>query len=113
MYAKMPFGLMNASATFQRAMNIAFSEEKDKFLVIYLDGITIFSKSDEQHLQHLERVFLKCRKFGISLNPKKSNFALEKGKLLGHIISKDAIKIDPQRVDAIQKIAIPRTKKEI
>ena len=44
---------------------------------------------------------------------KKSNFALEEGKLLGHIISKDGIKIDPQRVDAIQKIAIPRTKKEI
>ena len=44
---------------------------------------------------------------------KKSNFALEEGKLLGHIISKDGIKIDPQRVDAIQKIAIPRTKKKI
>ena len=58
-------------------------------------------------------MFLKCRKFGISLNPKKSNFALEESKLLGHIISKDGIKIDPQRVDAIQKIAIPRTKKEI
>lgn len=72
-----------------------------------------FSKSNEQHLQHLERVFLKCKKFGISLNPKKSNFTLEEGKLLGHIISKDGIKIDPQRVDAIQKIAIPRTKKEI
>ena len=101
MYAKMPFGLMNAGATFQRAMDIAFSEEKDIFVVIYLDDITFFSKYDEQHLQHLERVFLKCRKFGISLNPKKSNFALEEGKLLGHIISKDGIKIDPQRVDAI------------
>jgi hypothetical protein len=61
----------------------------------------------------LERVFLKCKKFDISLNPKKSNFPFEEGKLLGHIISKDGIKIDPQRVDAIQKIAIPRTKKEI
>ena len=58
-------------------------------------------------------MFLKCRKFGISLNPKKSNFSLEECKLLEHIISKDGIKIDPQRVDAIQKIAIPRTKKEI
>ena len=92
---------MNAGATFQRAMDIAFSEEKDKFVVTYLDDITIYSKSDEQHLQHLERVFLKCRKFGISLNPKKSNFALEGDKPLGHIISKDGINIDPQRVDAI------------
>ena len=66
MYAKMPFGLMNAGTTFQRVMDIAFSEEKDKFVVIYMDDITIFSKYDDQHLHHLERVLLKCRKFGIS-----------------------------------------------
>ena len=113
MYAKMPFGLMNAGATFQISMDIAFSEENDKFVVIYLDDITVYSRSDEQHLKHLKQVFLKCRKFGISLNPKKSNFALEEGKLLGHIISKDGIKIDPNRVDEIQKIEILRTKKEI
>ena len=47
MYAKMPFGLMNAGDTFQKAMDIAFSEEKDKFVVIYLDDIIIFSKSNE------------------------------------------------------------------
>ena len=102
MYSKMPFGLMNAGATFQRAMDIAFSEEKDKFVVIYLDDITVFSKTDEKHLQHLERIFHKCLKFGVSLNPKKSHFALEEGKLLGHIISKDGIRIDPVRVDAIR-----------
>jgi hypothetical protein len=101
MYSKMPFGLMNASATFQRAMDIVFSEEKDKFVVIYLDDIIVYSKTDEKHLQHLERVFLKCLKFGVSLNPKKSHFALEEGKLLGHIISKDGIRIDPARVEAI------------
>ena len=78
-----------------------------------MDDITVFSKSNDQHLQHLERLFLKCKKFGISLNPKKYHFALEEGKLLGHIISKDGIKIDPQRVDAIQNLAIPRTKKEV
>ena len=53
------------------------------------------------------------RLFGISLNPKKSNFELEEGKLLGNIISNNAIKIDPNRVDAIKKITISRTKKEI
>ena len=94
-------------------MDISFSEEKDRFVVIYLDDITVYSKFNKQHLQHLEHVFLKCRKFGVSLNPKKSNFSLEEGKLSGHIISKDGIKIDPNRVDAIQKIEIPRTKKEI
>jgi hypothetical protein len=57
MYAKMPFGLMNVGETFQRAMDIAFAEEKDKFIIIYLDNITVFSDSDDQHLKHLRRVF--------------------------------------------------------
>ena len=94
-------------------MDIAFSEEKDKFLAIYLDDITMFSRSDEKHLQHLEKVFLKCMKFRISLNPKKSHFSLEEGKLLGHIISKDKISIDLGRVESIEQIVIPRSKKEI
>ena len=62
---------MNAGPTFQRAMDIAFSEERDKFVVIYLDDINVlFSKNDEKHIQHLESVFKKCMKFGVSLNPK-------------------------------------------
>jgi hypothetical protein len=87
--------------------------EKDKFMVIYLDDITIFSKSDEEHLQHLEQVFKKCRRYGISLNPKKSHFSMPEGKLLGHIISAGGIKIDPKRVCAIQQIEIPRNKKVV
>ena len=101
MCAKMSFGLMNVGATFQRAMDISFSEERDIFVIIYVDDIIVFSKIDQDHLQHLIKVFLKCRKFNISLNPKKSNFAMEEGKLLGHIISKKGITIDPDRVAAI------------
>ena len=52
-------------------------------------------------------------KFGVSLNPKKSHFALEEGKLLGHIISKDGIRIDCSKVEAIGKIDIPRSRKEV
>ena len=69
-------------------MDVTFLEEKDKFVVIYLDDNTVFSRSDEDHIKHFEQVFQKCKKFGVSLNPKKSNFALEEGKLLGNIISK-------------------------
>jgi hypothetical protein len=58
-------------------------------------------------------VFEKCRKFGISLNPKKSLFELEEGKLLGHIISKDRIKIDPIRIEVIQEVEHPRNIKEL
>jgi hypothetical protein len=113
MYSKMPFGLMNARATFQRAMDIAFVGEKDKFVLIYLDDITVYSSSHDEHLKHLKRVFLKCRQFGISLNPKKSQFALRKGKLLGHIVSAEGVMIDPARVEAIQKLSLPRSKKDI
>ena len=101
MYAKIPFGLVNVGATFQRAMDIAFYKEKDKYVVIYIDDITMFSKIDPDHLQHLRKVFLKCKKFGISLNPKKSHFAMEEGNLLGHIISKRGIRIDLDRVATI------------
>eukprot|EP00253_Pinus_taeda_P035812 PITA_35812 len=79
----------------------------------YLDDLTVFSKSDEEHMYHLKTVFQKCRKYGLSLNPKKSLFAMEEGKLLGHIISKDDIRIDPESVQAIHQIDVPRNKKEI
>ena len=56
-YAKMSFGLKNVGATFQRAMDIAFANEKDVFLVVYLDDLTFFSNLDEEHLYHLNIVF--------------------------------------------------------
>jgi hypothetical protein len=113
MYVKMPFGLMNVGATFQRAMDISFVEELGNFIVIYLDDVIVYSQFDEEHLQHLRHVFEKCRKFRISLNPKKSLFRLEEGKLLGHIISKDGIKIDPSTIESIQKVEHPRNLKEL
>jgi hypothetical protein len=113
MYDKMPFGLMNAGATFQRAMDIVFLGERDKFVVIYLDDLIVFSNSDAEHLVHLKQTFKKCRKFGLSLNPKKSHFAMQEGKLMGHIVLKYGIKVDPKRIEAIDTINIPRNKKEI
>ena len=59
MYAKIPFGLMNAGETFQRAMDIAFIWEKEEFVVIYMDDIIVFSKYDKDHFHHLNKVFLK------------------------------------------------------
>jgi hypothetical protein len=113
MYDKIPFGLMNAGATFHRAMDIAFVGERDKFIVIYLYDLIVFSNSDEDHLNHLRQTFLKCKKYGLSLNPKKSHFAMQEGKLLGNIVSKHGVKIDPQRVEATKVINFPRNKKEI
>jgi hypothetical protein len=113
MYAKMPFGLMNARETFQHSMDIAFIGEKGKFVVVYLDDITVFSKYDKEHCFHLRKVFLKCRSFGISLNPNKYLFAMQEGRLLGHIVSVEGVKIDPRRVEAIQALSISRSKKEV
>ena len=94
-------------------MDIAFVGEKNKFLVVYLDDITVFSKNDTKHIEHLRRTFEKCRRYGLSLNPQKSLFALEEGNILGHIVTKDGVKIDPKRVEVINGISFPRNKKEV
>jgi hypothetical protein len=113
MYAKMPFGLMNTGATFQRAVVIDFIGERDKFVVIYLDDITILSRSDKEHCCHLRKVFLKCRRFGLSLNPQKPLFSMKERKLLGHIVSIEGVRIDSSRVEAIQAFSPPKSKKEV
>jgi hypothetical protein len=113
MYAKMPFGLMNAGVTFQWAMDISFIGERDKFVVIYVDDIIVFSKSDREHSEHLKRAFLKWKKFGLSLNPKKSLFSMKEGNFLGHIVLAEGIMIDPSRVEAIQTLSLSRSRKEV
>ena len=99
---------MNVGAAFQRAMDIDFSEDIGHFIVIYLDDISVYSKTDEEHLIHLRKVFEKCRKYGLSLNPKKTLFGLKEGKILGHIISEEGIKIDLKIIEGILQIIHPR-----
>jgi hypothetical protein len=110
-YRKMPFGLINVGATFQRAMDIAFHGLLNQSVVVYLDDVTIFSKNKKDHLSHLRVVLERCRKYGISLNPKKSFFVVEKGKLLGFIVSKYGMIIDPERTQDIAKLSPPASKK--
>jgi hypothetical protein len=112
-YAKMPFGLMITGETFQHAMELAFIGERYKFVVIYMDGIIVFSKTDKEHCHHKRKFFQKCKKIGLSLNPKKSLFAMKEGKLLGHIVSTKGLNIYPIRVEAIQALSLPRSKKEV
>ena len=94
-------------------MDIYFANDIHDLLVVYQDDITIFLKFDNERLDHLRRVFTKCRKFGISLNPKKRLFGLEEGMLLGHILSKYGIRIYPPRIEAILTITHPRNIKEL
>ena len=85
-YRKMPFGLINAGATFQRAMDATFRGLINHYAIVYLDDVTVFSKNSSDHISHLRKVLERCRKFGISLNPKKSIFAVTEGILLGFVV---------------------------
>jgi hypothetical protein len=89
-------------------MDHAFEGLIGKIIAIYQDDLTVFSKDRGDHIKHLRRIFERCRKFGISLNPKKSTFGVDEGKLLGHIVSKEGIRIDPERVQGIQAITPPK-----
>jgi hypothetical protein len=79
---KLPFGLINVGDTFQRTMDIAFAEENDHFIMIYVDDMTFFSRTEEEHLVHLKRVFLKCCKYGLSLNPEHFFFVVIEWKFV-------------------------------
>jgi hypothetical protein len=110
-YRKMDFGLINVMATFQRGMDIAFHGLLNQLVVVYLDDVIIFSKNKKDHLSHLRVALERCCKYGISLNPKKSIFAVEQGKLLGFIVSKDGMIIDPEITQDISKLSPPSSKK--
>ena len=80
-------------------------------MVVYLDDVIVYSKNREDHIQHLTQIFKRCRKYGISLNPKKTIFGVTEGKLLGHIISQAGIHIDPKRIKAVAQLPLPHNKK--
>lgn len=110
-YSKISFSLSNVGVTFQRAMDVVFKELTNKIILIYLDDLIVFSKSKDDHFDHLEMVFQKCQEFRISLNPKKCVFRVPKGKFLEHVVSKDGIAIDLDRVTTIKDISLPVNKK--
>ena len=112
-FTRMPFGLCNAPATFQRVMDKTFRAESDSHIIPYFDDIIIFSKSYEEHLSHLEQAFAKLKAAGVSLNSKKCNFAKEELKILGFIIKKGSVKPDPDKVKAIAEFQPPKTVKEM
>ena len=101
MYDKIPLELMNVGATFQKDIDIAFVGKKDKFILIYLDDITIFFQSYVKHLNHIKQTFQKCKKYGLSLKPKKSLFSMQERNLPGHIASPKGIRNDLAKVEDI------------
>jgi hypothetical protein len=73
--------------------------------------LTVFSKDRKDHVHHLRQIFDICKKYGIFLNPKKPNFRVDEGKLIGHVVSNEGVKTDPTRIKAIQKIPLQETKR--
>lgn len=97
-FNRMPFGLCNAPASFQRAVDQIFREENRKFVIPYLDDIIIFSKSMKDHEKHLEIVLGKIKAAGLSLNEGKCKFLKTEIKILGSIVMKGKIEIDKERL---------------
>ena len=109
----MAFGLCNAPSCFQRLMECVLRGLNWKIALIYLDDVLVFSRTFEDHLQHLRLVFERFREANLKLKPKKCYFAQKKVKYLGHVISKDGIYPDPEKLSAIQEYPVPRTVKEV
>jgi hypothetical protein len=88
-------------------MDFAFRDLIVKIIEISQDDLTAFSEDRSDHVQHLGQVFERCRKYGITLNPNKSIFEVDEGKLLGQVISKEGVTVDPLRIEYIQQIHMP------
>lgn len=101
-YNHMPIGLINVGATFLQEMNLSCSHLKNKIIIIYLDDLIIFSKRRKKHLRYMKSILQRCREHKISLNLKKSIFCVIEGKLLGHLVSKEGITVDLERVRVVQ-----------
>ena len=99
-YRKIPFSLKNVGATFQWAMTFIFHDLK-KIIEVYLDDLAAHSHMRARHPYHLRLVFKRCRRYQIRLNPHKCIFCVKVGHLLGFIVSKEGIRVDPLKVEAI------------
>ncbi|XP_017644646.1 uncharacterized protein LOC108485343 [Gossypium arboreum] len=80
---------------------------------VYFDDMIAKSQTEKEHIQVLRKLFLRLKKFQLKLNPTKCTFGARSGKLLGFIVSKKRIEVDPNKVKAIQKLPPPRTQKEV
>ena len=106
-YRRMPFGLCNAPATFQRCMLNIFSDLVERIMEVYMDDITIYGGSFEECLFNLETVLHRCIEKNLGLNWEKCHFMVSQGIVLGHIISEKGIEVDKAKIDLISKLHPP------
>lgn len=112
-FVRMPFGLKNAPATFQRVMDNVLRGLQNEFCLVYLDDIIIMSASLQEHLVHLTKVFQRLRETNFKIQLDKSEFLRREVAYLGHIVTPEGVKPNPEKIAAIKKYPIPTTTKEI
>ncbi|KAK8925800.1 hypothetical protein KSP39_PZI018378 [Platanthera zijinensis] len=110
-FRRMPFGLCNAPATFQRCMIAIFSDIMDDGIEIFMDDFSIFGKSYEACLDCLEKVLVRCVETNLVLNWEKCHFMVREGLVLGHHVSKNGLRVDKAKIDVIEKLPPPKNVK--
>ncbi|KAL0355394.1 UNVERIFIED_CONTAM: Retrovirus-related Pol polyprotein from transposon.6 [Sesamum radiatum] len=106
-YKRMPFGLCNAPATFQRCMVSIFSDFVEQFIEVFMDDFTVYGNSFDDCLEKLTKVLKRCIEKNLVLNYEKCHFMVEQGLILGHIVSSRGIEVDKSKIDVIKSLPYP------
>lgn len=112
-FRKMSFGLCNAPATFSRLMNMVMSGLDYVTCLVYLDDILVFSRTVPEHLERLEILFKRLRRANLKLKPSKCKLLRSSVVFLGHVVTKDGISTDPEKISAVAEWPIPRNLTEL
>ena len=112
-FKKMPFGLVNAPATFQRLMEVILAGLAREGCLVYLDDVLVMGRTMEEHNHNLVKVFDRLRTAGLRLKPKKCCFAQLEVEYLGHVVSTEGIKTDPKKAKAVSEFPTPSNVKEV
>jgi hypothetical protein len=112
-YLVMSFGLTNPPAHFMYLMNSVFMPERDKFVVVFIDDILIYSKSEEEHAQHLQVILQRLRDHQLYAKFSKCAFWLREVPFLGHVISAEGIAVDPSKVQEVLEWKSPKSVTQI
>jgi small nuclear ribonucleoprotein (snRNP)-like protein len=112
-WVAMPFGLCNALAPFQKMMNDNLRDFLHKFVIVYLDDVCVYSRTLEEHLEHMRLVLQRCKEEGVKLHLKKCFFGLHEMEDLGYTVSFGIISVSTKKVEAVADWPVPTTQKEV
>ncbi|GJX44555.1 putative nucleotidyltransferase, ribonuclease H [Tanacetum coccineum] len=112
-YRRMPFGLCNAPATFQRCMTAIFHDMVEDFMEVFMDDFSVFGNSFDCCLANLDRMLARCEETNLVLNWEKCHFMVKEGIVLGHKISRAGIEVDRAKIDVIAKLPYPTNVKGV